>query len=244
MSGFVHDSLADNPGDATLATGFDVGSEVDGLVGYYPFDGDATDGTELGNDGTVNGATFNGSGQVGGDSLSFDGTDDYVDVGDIHDSPLPGLTLATWVNPDDFNSHNHLISKTTGGLTSSTSSYKLRIQESSGDLETRIYNTNGDSEGVTAGTTSTGTWQHAAVTFDGGTILLYLNGSEVGSGSFSGDVQAGSEPLELGRRQDGISYLAGDMDDARIYERALSPPEIEALANRTETSPVPVGATL
>ena len=58
------------------------GSELErGLVGWWKFDGDATDSSGNGNDGTVNGATLttNRHGQANS-AYSFDGVNDYIQV--------------------------------------------------------------------------------------------------------------------------------------------------------------------
>ena len=47
-----------------------------GLVAYYPFDGDTSDHSGNGNDGTNHGATFVSG--TSGQALSFDGADDFV----------------------------------------------------------------------------------------------------------------------------------------------------------------------
>jgi len=53
----------------------------DGLVAYYPFDGDATDSSGNGHDGTVYGATLvvDRNGQANG-AYSFDGQNDYIKI--------------------------------------------------------------------------------------------------------------------------------------------------------------------
>ena len=56
---------------------------TDGLVGYWPFNGNANDETGNGNNGTVNGATLI-SDRFGKEnsSYSFDGVDDYIELSD------------------------------------------------------------------------------------------------------------------------------------------------------------------
>ncbi|MGK5093653.1 hypothetical protein WDW89_16785 [Deltaproteobacteria bacterium TL4] len=56
---------------------------TNGLVAYYPFNGNANDESGNGNNGTVNGATLttDRDGQTG-KAYSFDGTDDYITITD------------------------------------------------------------------------------------------------------------------------------------------------------------------
>jgi hypothetical protein len=76
----------------------------DGLVAYYPFNGNANDESGNGNNGTVNGATLSADrfGQTG-KAYSFDGVDDNI----TH--PTNGIkarygTITGWVNPNVSNS--------------------------------------------------------------------------------------------------------------------------------------------
>lgn len=73
------------------------------LVAYFPFDGDATDATGNGHDGTVFGATL-GSGFTG-QAYDFAGLSafDHVSVPlDINPSTYPKLTMGAWVQPDSL----------------------------------------------------------------------------------------------------------------------------------------------
>ncbi len=76
------------------------------------------------------------------------------------------------------------------------------------------------------------TWIHAAATYDGSTIRLYINGVQEGSDLAMADpIATNSLPLALGWESGGSStyYFQGVMDDVRVYKRALSASEIQAL---------------
>jgi len=238
VSGFVHDPLADNPGDATLATGLDVGSEVDGLVGYYPFDGDATDKTELGNDGTVNGATFNGSGQVGGDSLLFDGADDSVD---IPNSPAQDWTqshtFAWWQQYDASDTHSPFIgTRSSDGSTTEALTWV-------GDDAAWDYRTETGSAIYTSTTLTDGNWHHLALVNRSGTVEFWVDGTKQSTASAALSSTDQTTGVRVGEDYTS-NYGKGSIDDLRLYARPLSPQEITALSNRTATSPVPTEATL
>ena len=82
-----------------------------------------------------------------------------------------------------------------------------------------------------------GRWTHVAAAFDGTTARLYINGNEVASGpfSFAGGIGAG---MTIGNNNsdswpDCPGVFNGDMDEVRIYNRALSPAQIAYLADTT-----------
>jgi len=78
-------------------------------------------------------------------------------------------------------------------------------------------------------------WTHVAVVLGSNGGTLYVNGVRVGGDATvtlrPSDVAAGSN-YYIGRSQySGDPYLDGDIDEFRVYDRALSAAEIQALAN-------------
>src|SRR4030042_3612979 len=69
----------------------------DGLVAYYPFNGNVHDESGNGNHGTVYGATLTMDvfGNLDG-AYSFDGLDDYIAV-DINTNFSDAISVAVWV---------------------------------------------------------------------------------------------------------------------------------------------------
>ena len=72
---------------------------TNGLVGWWPFSGNAIDSSGNGNNGTVNGATLttdrNG---VANRAYSFDGVNDFINTNQINFSNYQEMTISTWVN--------------------------------------------------------------------------------------------------------------------------------------------------
>jgi hypothetical protein len=77
-----------------------------------------------------------------------------------------------------------------------------------------------------------GEWRHAALTYDGTFVRLYLDGGEVNRSPLTGPVdQAPTVPVWVGGQPaPGSSFFDGLLDDVRILQRALSPEEIAGLA--------------
>jgi len=91
----------------------------------------------------------------------------------------------------------------------------------------RINPSSGSSQSVT-GTTglATNTWTHIAVTYDGTTLRFFVNGTQVNSKSYSGNMYTTTSPLKIGGNAVWGEYFAGQIDEIRIYNRALTQSEI------------------
>ncbi len=74
----------------------------------------------------------------------------------------------------------------------------------------------------------TNQWHHLAFTYDGGTLRLFVDGQTAGSLVIQRARVPGTKSLTLGRRQDGYLSFRGGLDEARVYDRALSAAEVLA----------------
>lgn len=250
--GMVHDGLADHAGTTIAADGYGIGSLTDGLLLYYPFDEGsgttATDSTELGRDGNIVGATYAGSGQVGSDALTLDGTDDYVGIdgdGDgttddaFAEDMTAGHAMSAFINIPNTSSRQVMF-----GGSGSVATWEWRI-ETDGTQEVVVFGTSNGKASSTS-TVSTGVYEHVAYIYDAtdDEFRFYLNGTLTDTVSRTGDFDETNSACRVGSSFDGNRDYEGNIDDFGVYHRPLSPIEIQALANRTETSPVPAEATL
>ena len=81
-----------------------------GLLAYYTGDGTANDALGNYNGTLVNGATY-GTGKIG-QGFSFDGVNDYINMGDVLDIGLDSWTYNTWIKRSDFSlAHKQILSK-------------------------------------------------------------------------------------------------------------------------------------
>ena len=79
-------------------------------------------------------------------------------------------------------------------------------------------------------------WTYVAFTYDGATVRLYINGTQVASRAATGAIQTTNSPLWIGGNSPYGEYFQGLIDEARVYNRALTQAEIQADMN---TSVVP-----
>jgi hypothetical protein len=62
-------------------------------------------------------------------------------------------------------------------------------------------------------------WSHIAMTYDGATLRLFMNGTQVSSQATTGTIQSTTEPLWIGGNHPYGEYFEGVIDEARVYSR-------------------------
>jgi len=132
------------------------------------------------------------------------------------------ITVAAWVRPVSFNAH--VVTKWLGnGATDG--SWILSVTQGKAGLELFLNGVYTPLPGNTVWS-GDGEWHHIAGTYDGSTMSVYLDGSFDGSRSASGKIDIVNASLFLGQQPDGSFPYEGDMDNVRIYNRALTAAEI------------------
>ena len=215
-----------------------------GLVGEWAFDGGygttAYDTSGYGNHGSFGGDpqwTFVGK---QGKALVFDGSDDYVDCGNI--DILGGSSQATWsawVKPIGSGESTWQSIITTWNDPTNTWVFDLRYQGMAVHLKTDAGTTAYycyDGESGCSNFITYGEWTHVAATFNNGALIIYANGVEQKSFSPVGNTIAykgSNEKLLIAGDRDGnVANFNGTIDEVRIWDRALSAEEIKGLYNQ------------
>lgn len=179
----------------------------------------------------VNSPTWKSTGKIGG-SLAFDGADDHVTLpaGVVED--LNEITISAWVKLSSIATWARLFDFGNG-----TGSYMF-LSPRGGSNVVRFAITTGGStmeqqiNGAAA--LPTGVWTHVAVTLNGSVGTLYVNGQQVGrNDAMTLDPSALGVTTQsyLGRSQFADPYLAGEIDEFRIYSRALTASEVARLTD-------------
>jgi len=214
------------------------------LIAHWNFDegtgqtvgdssGNGNDGTR-GNDSGVSGDDPTWQCVDGGYALAFDGTDDWVNAGDI--DAIDGaskLSIAAWVKSDDISAHKTVIRKN-----GSSPMWQIRQAEGVGS-GIRVSIGDQTPDGVTGdGLLSAGVWGHWTMVFDGAgatnddRLKIYFDGVDQGPLTFANGPMptsipdAGAAVVQIGQHE----FFTGIIDELRIYDGALSPGEVSALA--------------
>jgi hypothetical protein len=187
-----------------------------------------------GNDGTDNtSAGYTADSKVGSYAKSFDGVDDYVSFGDPSNLNFGtgSFSLSAWAKCASVHDGAVFIKRPASG---EFNGWSLAPRQSADAYRFYIKDGNGDQAAAESTTNiQTGTWTHIAGVRDSSAdeIRIYIDGSreDAVSSTSVGDVST-SSPLEIGlRSEDSIWPFDGDIDDPRVYSKALSDSEVSNL---------------
>ena len=214
-----------------------------GLIGYWSFDDEsgtvATDHSGNGNDGTLNNMTEGDwvSGKKGG-ALEFDGVDDYVSISNSSSLDSTGVsgdsyTVALWIKTtqQDFVG---VLSKYEGGG-GVAFPYAVAVNDCvSNKTGFFIYTGSGstcDTDVYSNTSVNDGEWHYVVGVRDGSNLHMYVDGVLENTGSISDSDYSNNSPITIGAYNSGDYYFSGSIDDVRIYNRALTSTDIQALYN-------------
>jgi len=204
-----------------------IGQPDPSLMGWWKFDGDALDSSGNNRSGTLVGdAAFRPG--LFGQALILDGTGDYVNItgykGVLGTNPF---SIALWVN-------------TTGNGTMvnwGTQSGGQRVDLRLDQGRLRVEHGNGNQQGKTV--LNDGQWHHVVLTVAAGAsisypeVIFYLDGKDDGQSTTDADkfdITANVD-VTIGRRQTNSDRaIPALIDEARIYDRVLTPAEVQTLA--------------
>ena len=213
--------------EAVIADGITAG-----LVGYWKFDDNTTTSTMdfSGNatSGIVVGNTIATSSCWSGGCYIFDGTGDYVDLGENSITGSSAFTLSAWINTNEINKYSGAVAIGNSAIgegvyIGTVDTAQVGVSDSIGG---GFYGAN-----YGTGVVSINKWTHVAMTFSGGaggTATIYVDG--VSSVSATSTPNLGSTTRRIGRiTTDTLFDFSGKVDEVRIYNRALSAAEVDTI---------------
>ena len=212
------------------------------LVAHYAFDGDVSDSTGQ-SPGTLFGDRTLFVPGVNGQALRLDGVNAYVAIdGLFYDSTgFSEVSVTAWIRTEV---------ETDQIIASFDRSdyWRLEINLSGagpGQVGWDVMTDAGQLDSGSSSRVDDGEWHHVAGVFDNGTSTIFIDGyheapvtrgSTLGTGNLRyGFVGVGSEAVAFdGAKNGNPNYFVGDVDDVRIYHRALSAAEVAGMAGRTD----------
>ena len=103
--------------------------------------------------------------------------------------------------------------------------YNLYARNGAGQLEANVF-AGGANRWATGAVLPLSTWTHVAGTYNGTTIRLYVNGVQVGTSAFTGVIGTSTGALRIGGNSLWGEFFQGQIDEVRIYNRALTAAEL------------------
>lgn len=217
------------------------GSPIGSPMGFWKFD-EGADNTCSGGSNDVCNAGNGGSSLDGtssadrtniakyGKSLSFNGSDDVVTIANSNpidmDTNLANFTYTAWVyaETDGEGDTGQIFNKSTAG--GDGTYLRVDTQDASGnlDLEANLDLATTDANVNVADALTMNSWNYVAMSWDGTTLRVFVNGYEKGSGTGSGAISADTFDLLIGGGT-GDNF-DGKIDEFRVYNQALTGTQI------------------
>ena len=210
-----------------------------GLVAWWQAEGNANDSV-----GTNHGVWNNGAGfTLGkvGQTFSLNGSN-YVA---IPDSPslhafTNRITIEAWILVSQFNTSPDW----NGIVTKGNSSWRLARY---GRTSTIAFSTTGLSNGDLGGNKNIndGLWHHVAAVYDGTNKYIYVDGALDASAPATGTITQNNYPVCIGENAEAPAHRwNGWIDEASIYNRALSADELQAIYSARNNGKCPLPPTI
>ena len=208
-----------------LFLGFSAWSQIpsylpqNGLVAWYPFNGNSDDSSGNSNHATNYGATLT-TDRKGNANAAYSFSSSYLKV------DVPSWTFA----PTDSFSYSFWVKQSSNGAvlmsgSGTNGNFISLIQCGNTNFQFGV-NKQGSPWTWASTTPTLNKWQHYVAVYEGGNMSLYLNGAFVSSNTFSLTTAAATNlPFYIGK-DIGTFYFTGSIDDIAIYQRSLSATEI------------------
>jgi len=212
------------------------------------WDGSANEVTD--SEGSIHGTSYNGANTYTGttdrrvcNSGYFDGTDDYVSMGDsfnnIFGNTNDTFTITAWIKPETLNNiqSNHKTANTFIAKASDSKNDNLEIGiTTGGELHLYLDTSGEDTQADFGSGITTGSWHFIAVTYDGNDVTVTIDNTTTTDGQWSGNMdQAAGSPFTIGTTLHSDTSFNGLVDEVKIYNSVLSTTEIKRIYTNENT---------
>jgi len=178
------------------------------------------------NTGTLtNGPTFSAA---NGGSISFDGVNDYIDVGNPTSLQLSSaITIHSWVKGTSFSTLGNIVSK------NSNNGYRFRVNLNGSITWFDRGATN--LIGTSAGVITTTTWYNIVTIGDSSGLKIYVNGTLNTSGGSAYSPTTSTGNFLIGANTEFNEYYNGNIATIIVFNRALTAAEVLQNYNATRS---------
>lgn len=207
---------------------------TNGLVGWWPFNGNANDESGSNNSGIANGATLSTDRfNIPNKAYEFSGNNQYIVISNPSYYTInQSISISAWINAYSTNLETYLICK----FQNLDDAYALKLMNQNPSLA--IANGPGNWVGYTSNTSiSLNNWHQIVSTYDflSQLVSIYYDGILVHQTNCTQTIAASTANLVFGNFYNNNFYLNylfhGKMDDIGIWNRALTQQEITVLYN-------------
>ena len=160
-------------------------------------------------------------------SFVFDGVDQYVDCGSGFQ--YSAVSVSVWINFSSVSAWKRIFQL---GRNSGNIGYGIAVPAANSLIG--FWSDGSETTMKTLSTFSTDTWYHIVMTYDSGTLKMYVDGADdSGSAGTGGDTgwTSTNDNLEIGRKAGGGQLFTGNIDDISIWNKELSAVEVSAIYN-------------
>ena len=224
---------------ATMAQNVPNYVPINGLIGWWPFNGNANDESGNGNNGTVSGATLSIDrlGNIN-NAYFFDGIDDKIECGFVPNSNFSSnasWSYSLWMNPNGIK-YGRLLS-----FTSNNSGGDLTfVHQLVFDVDNKLYFNCAQFTGQpnapyvmpVSQVLPLNVWHHVIIEYSNNIASIYINSVLSATAAYNGplSLDGSNSELHIGYIPNEPLYrFAGKQDDIGIWNRALTPCEIKKL---------------
>jgi hypothetical protein len=194
---------------------------TNGMIGWWPFDGNANDLSPNGNDGTVYGAVLSPD-RFGAPNMaySFDGIDDYIDCNRTYQATF---SFSIWFKTFADEGYSPIIDAYDGH-------WEIQLKNNQPDYVSFVTTTNYQ-EFISANTVTGNVWHHLVCTYDAGAVNFFIDGQLTDQFNVL-VLQVFDGTYNFGASLSGTDqYLNGTLDDIGLWNRVVTEEEVTSLYN-------------
>lgn len=217
-----------------------------GLVAYYQFNGNANDQSGNGRNGTNNGAVLSAD-RFGNSATAyrFDGSQNLT-FGSVPLSQVDNWSLCAWISPSSLNQQGFAVTMGTDD-TATADGFAFGVASGANQAGKKLVGVLGGVVWFDSGSafSISNRWHQVVMLRAGGVTKFYLDGIQTANTTTA--VPRMPTAFYIGSAT-GIRYFQGQIDDVRIYNRALSADEVDYLyqleSQATPVAPLSLAASL